>query len=83
MNAESMNRSIVELDIEILKIHELLDAIIASHPNQRQVLASFQAGIESLSHNAPAGLDPERIVELRARASMHLIALGKRLGSNG
>ncbi len=72
-----------EHDTEILLIHELIAAILSTHPNPEQVLTTFQAGVESLAKSAPDDIDPERIVELRARAAQHLIALRMKRAPSG
>ena len=81
MNVKTQE-SIIALDIEMLILHELIGALISTHPDSGQILATFQRGIESLAQNAPDGTDPERIVELRARAAQHVIALRRQIASS-
>ena len=62
-------------DAELMVMHELLVALVASHPNAQRVLAQFQERIESVVHTAPGGTDPEQIIEVLARSKQHLIIL--------
>jgi hypothetical protein len=52
--------------------HTLLQELIAVLPQREQVLQRFQQAIENLSQGAPKHIDPEYLVELRARAALTL-----------
>lgn len=57
----------VQCDLHINQI--LLSELIAQAPDPERLLHRFQEAIEAMTQNAPAGIDPERLVELRARAA--------------
>lgn len=52
--------------------HTLLHELIAVLPQREQVLQRFEQAIEALTRGAPEHIDPEYLVELRARAVLTL-----------
>ncbi|MNL67152.1 hypothetical protein D3C87_1917120 [compost metagenome] len=55
----------------------MIGALFAVHPKKELVLANFREQIDALCRYAPTDVDPEHLVELRARAAQHDLALRK------
>lgn len=72
--------TIAALDAEAMTAHQWIEAIVANHPNPGAVITSFLNGIENLVRYAPADIEPEQLVELRAHAAQQVLAVQKRLG---
>lgn len=58
---------VVQCDLHINQI--LLSELIAQAPDPELLLRRFQQAIEAMTQNAPADIDLEHLVELRARAA--------------
>ncbi|KLN56377.1 hypothetical protein [Variovorax paradoxus] len=65
------------LGIENQVLHSMIGALFAVHPQKELMLTNFREQIDSLCRFAPDGIDPEHLVELRARAAQHELALRK------
>ncbi|MDN6885320.1 hypothetical protein QMO14_17070 [Variovorax sp. CAN2819] len=65
------------LGVENQILHSLIGALFAVHPQKALVLANFREQVDALCRHAPVGTDPEHLVELRARAAQHELALRK------
>ena len=81
-SGDSVNEkeTIAMLDAEAMTAHQWIEAIVANHPNPGAVITSFQKGIENLVRHAPADIEPEQLVELRAHAAQQVLAVQKRIG---
>ena len=75
--------TLLGLHAEIAVAHELLGVLISSHPNAEQVLSTFRERIESRCRDVPPETDPEAVVEFRAHAAQHLIALELQTRASG
>lgn len=72
-----LEKVVREHDADIMILHTMVDALLATHPHPDVVLARFQVGIDALAKSAPDDVDPEQIVELLARAQQNLIVWRK------
>lgn len=73
MNEEELRAELRVLGSNWQVTHTLLLELIAVLPQREQVLERFQQAIEALSRSAPAHIEPEYVVELRARAAQTVL----------
>ena len=75
MNEEELRNELRVLSCNWQVTHTLLQEVIALLPQREQVLQRFQGAIDALSKNAPKHVDPEYVVELRARAAQTVLQM--------
>lgn len=68
MTEEKLQKALVALECDAQINRILLCELVAQSPNPEALLQRFQGAIDSMTVNAPQDVDPEQIVELRARA---------------
>lgn len=84
MNEEKLNKVLTALECESQITRILLAELIAQSPEPERLLRRFQESIESMVEEAPKDVDPEMLVELRARAAQTaLIARRTLKAANG
>lgn len=83
MNEDQLDKALVALDADAQITRILLAELIAQSPDPELLLRRFRAAIESMTDEAPQDVDPEQVVELRARAAQtELIVRRTLLASN-
>lgn len=84
MNEETLRSALLALECESQITRILLAELIAQAPAPEQLLQNFQKAIDAMTVAAPSDIDPEQVVELRARAAQtELIVRNTLLASNG
>lgn len=66
----------IEHEAEIMLLRALLLSLADEHPNKPRLKARFQGVAQGMTENAPPNIDPELIVEIRARLQVYLALLG-------
>lgn len=69
MNEETLRKALVALECDAQITRILLEQLIAQAPAPELLLQNFRAAIDSMTIEAPSDIDPEQVVELRARAA--------------
>ncbi len=62
----------IEHEAEIMLLRALLLSLIDESPNKARLIARFRGVVAGMTENAPPGIDPELIVEVRARLQVYL-----------
>lgn len=62
---------------EQMVMFELVAALVATHPEPKRVHIAFLNRMSDLLNNAPAGADPEYLVEVRARMAQYSVILNR------
>lgn len=66
----------MEHEAEVMLLRALLLALFDEHPNKARLIARFQGVVQGMTESAPPEIDPELIVEVRARLQVYLALLG-------
>mgnify|MGYP003604274425 FL=1 len=69
MTEDNVREALIALECESQITRILLAELIAQSQQPEVLLQRFQAAIESMVKEVPANVDPEMLVELRARAA--------------
>ena len=69
MTDDNVREALIALECESQITRILLAELIAQSQQPEVLLQRFQAAIESMVKEVPANVDPEMLVELRARAA--------------
>ena len=72
---DRLERIAAEQDAQIVAMQTLIESLVCVEPNAQTVLAKFQEQIGQMTQGAPSELDPEQIVEFRARALQMVLSL--------
>lgn len=66
----------IEHEAEVMLLRALLLSLVDEHPNKPRLIARFQGVVQGMTESAPPEIDPELIVEVRARLQVYLALLG-------
>ena len=69
MKEERLHETLLALDAEAQITRILLAELIAPSPEPELLLQRFRSAIDLMTAEAPQDIDPEQVVELRARAA--------------
>lgn len=69
MKEEDLRATLMAMQCDLHINQILLSELIAQAPEPERLLRRFQEAVESMTQNAPADIDLEQLVELRARAA--------------
>lgn len=69
MKEERLHETLLALDAEAHITRILLAELIAQSPEPELLLQRFRSAIDLMTAEAPQDIDPEQVVELRARAA--------------
>lgn len=73
MDVEKIHRALLALECDAQINRMLLCELIAQSPNREELLQRFQREVDDMTLNAPPDIDPEQVVELRARAEQTVL----------
>ena len=69
MKEERLHETLLALDAEAQITRILLAELVAQSPEPELLLQRFRSAIDLMTAEAPQDIDPEQVVELRARAA--------------
>jgi|UPI00082ED486 hypothetical protein len=75
MPDETLRKNLRDMEANVQISHLLLQEIIAEMPQAEKVLQRFLRTVDALTQNAPGHIDPEYLVELRARAQQTAVCV--------
>lgn len=73
MQDETERKNLRDMEANVQVAHLLMLEIIAEMPQAEQVLQRFLRTVDDLTRGAPAHIDPEYLVELRARSEQTVV----------
>ena len=77
MNEDKVHKALLALECDAQINRILLCELISQSPNPEALLQRFQRQIDLMTLNTPLDVDPEQVVELRARAEQ-MVLLARR-----